>query len=106
MGAAEVPEALHPLPLRHGKPAFIRSANGKEFTAQALQNRLMQTGITPLRIHPASPWENGCNERFNGTLRQEILNAEWFSTIEQARGPASESGSDCTTASARIRLST
>ena len=24
-------------------------------------------------------------ERFNGTLRREVLNAEWFSTVEQAR---------------------
>jgi transposase InsO family protein len=32
-----------------------------------------------------SPWENGYNERFNGTLRREVLNAEWFSTICQAQ---------------------
>ncbi len=35
-------------------------------------------GIKPMRIHPGSPWENGYNERFNGTLRREVLNAEWF----------------------------
>ena len=27
---------------------------------------------------------NGCNERFNGTLRGEVLNAEWFSITRQA----------------------
>ncbi|KAG1648945.1 Insertion element IS476 uncharacterized 39 protein [Nymphon striatum] len=34
---------------------------------------------------PGNAWENGYNERFNGTLRQEILNAEWFHTIKQAQ---------------------
>jgi hypothetical protein len=30
-------------------------------------------------------WENGYNERFNGTLRKEVLNAEWFHTTRQAQ---------------------
>ncbi|MEM9438121.1 MAG: transposase [Pseudomonadota bacterium] len=56
-------------------------------------------GIKPIRIYPGSPlsghrhampcrgsaWENGYNERFNGTLRREVLNAEWFTTTEQAQ---------------------
>ncbi|WP_157966483.1 integrase core domain-containing protein, partial [Oceanibium sediminis] len=25
------------------------------------------------------------NERFNGTLRREVLNAEWFATTQQAQ---------------------
>ena len=28
---------------------------------------------------------NGYNERFNGTLRREVLNAEWFGTTRQAQ---------------------
>ena len=42
-------------------------------------------GIKPINIYPGSPWENGYNERFNGTLRREVLNAEWFSTTRQAQ---------------------
>jgi transposase InsO family protein len=42
-------------------------------------------GIKPIRIHPGSPWENGYNERFNGTLRREVLNAEWLGTTRQAQ---------------------
>jgi putative transposase len=41
-------------------------------------------GIQPIGIYPGSPWENGYNERFNGTLRREVLNAEWFATTQQA----------------------
>ncbi len=44
-----------------------------------------KVGIKPIQIYPGSPWENGYNERFNGTLRREVLNAEWFSTIKQAQ---------------------
>lgn len=37
-----------------------------------------------MQIYPGSPWENGYNERFNGTLRREALNAEWCYTTKQA----------------------
>jgi transposase InsO family protein len=85
MGSADVLEALYPLILKRGKPAFIRSDNGKEFTAAALQGWLKKVGVKPIQTYPGSPWENGFNERFNGTLRREVLNADWFSTIEQAK---------------------
>ena len=85
MGSAEVLEALYRLILSRGKPDFIRSDNGKEFTAEALQTWLKKIGVQPIQIYPGSPWENGYNERFNGTLRREVLNAEWFSTIDQAK---------------------
>lgn len=38
-----------------------------------------------MQIFPGSPWENGYNERFNGTLPWEVLNAEWFHTTKQAQ---------------------
>ena len=85
MGNEEVLETLYPLFLKHGKPAFIRSDNGPEFVAENFQTWLTNVGIKPIRIFPGSPWENGYNERFNGTLRKEVLNAEWFSTVKQAQ---------------------
>jgi transposase InsO family protein len=85
MGAEDVLEALYPLLLRHGTPEYIRSDNGPEFIAQAMQDWLARVGIKPIRIYPGSPWENGYNERFNGTLRHEVLNAEWFTTTKQAQ---------------------
>ena len=41
--------------------------------------------VEPINIFPGSPWENGYNERFNGTLRHEVLNREWFTSIQQAQ---------------------
>ena len=85
LGSAEVLEAIYPLILKHGKPEYIRSDNGREFIAKALLEWFNRVGIKPIQIHPGSPWENGYNERFNGTLRAEVLNAEWFSTTKQAQ---------------------
>ena len=56
-----------------------------ELVAEAMQDWLVRVGIKPIRIYPGSPWENGYNERFNGTLRHEVLNAEWFATTKQAQ---------------------
>jgi len=85
MSAADVLEALNPFLIAHGTPYYIRSDNGPEFTAAVFHKCLTKVGIKPIRIYPASPWENGYNERVNGTLRQEILDAEWFVTTKQAQ---------------------
>ena len=85
MGSADVLEALYPLLLKRGKPTHIRSDNGPEFTSAPFLDWLTRVGIQPIQIYPGSPWENGYNERFNGTLRHEVLNAEWFATTRQAQ---------------------
>ncbi|NNE39772.1 MAG: DDE-type integrase/transposase/recombinase [Marinicaulis sp.] len=93
MGSVDVLEALYPLILKGGKPAFIRSDNGRKFTAEALQVWLMKVGVKPIQICPGSPWgssrigSNGYNERFNETLRREVLNAERIA-IKRRRDPA------------------
>jgi len=84
-GASDVLEALYLLLLRRGKPEYFRSDNGPEFTAEPFLDWLGRVGIKPIQIYPGSPWENGYNERFNGTLRHEVLNAEWFATTRQAQ---------------------
>ena len=85
MTAGDVLEILFGLFLRHGKPEHLRSDNGPEFTPEAFQTWLQRVGGEPIGIFPGSPWENGYNERFNGTLRREVLNAEWFATTRQAQ---------------------
>ena len=42
-------------------------------------------GVKTLFIEPGSPWENGYIESFNGKLRDELLNREIFTTLEEAR---------------------
>lgn len=38
-----------------------------------------------LDIAPGSPWENGYNESFNGSLRDELLNGEIFYSLAEAK---------------------
>ena len=71
--------------IARGPPANIMSDNGSEFIATAVQKWLAQVGVTTLYITPASPWENGYNESFNGSLRDELLNGEIFYSLAEAR---------------------
>jgi len=38
-----------------------------------------------LFIEPGSPWENGYIESFNGKMRDEFLDREIFTTLEEAK---------------------
>lgn len=68
----------------HGPPMHIRSDNGSEFIARVLREWLARLGVRTLYIEPASPWENGYNESFNGKLRDELLNGEIFYSLREA----------------------
>ena len=85
MNSTDVLEALYPLLLSRDKPEYLHSDNGPEFASATFQAWLRRIGVEPIRIYPGSSWENGYNERFNGTLRREVLNAEWFATTRQAQ---------------------
>jgi transposase InsO family protein len=81
----DVLAALTELFIARGPPAHIRSDNGSEFIATAVQKWLGQVGVKTLYIAPGSPWENGYNESFNGSLRDELLNGEIFYSLAEAR---------------------
>lgn len=69
----------------YGKPAYIRSDNGAEFTATAVMRSLGDQNVGPTYINPGSPWQSGNVESFNGKLRDECLNLEWFLNIRDAK---------------------
>jgi len=48
--------------------------NGAEFTATKVMRWMRDAAIGPAFIAPGSPWQNGFVERFNGKLRDELLN--------------------------------
>ena len=81
----EVLMTLADLFLEYGVPEHIRSDNGPEFVAKAVRSWLAELGVTTLFIEPASPWENGYIESFNGKLRDELLNGEIFYTLKEAQ---------------------
>jgi len=69
----------------HGAPDYLRSDNGPEFVAVAIQTWLARAQITTLYIDPGCPWQNGKEERFNGTVRDECLNLLLFASVGEAR---------------------
>jgi putative transposase len=85
MNAKFVARTLLRLFQEHGTPKFIRSDNGSEFIAKFLMRVLSIHGVAARHIDPGSPWQNGIDERFNGTLRDECLNLETFQNRDHAR---------------------
>jgi len=81
----DVIDQLFQLITFRGIPEHIRSDNGPEFTAKAIRRWLSRVGVKTLFIEPASPWENGYIESFNGKLRDELLNREVFTTLTEAK---------------------
>ena len=83
--AQEVIDELFELFIFRGIPTYIRSDKGVEFTAKAVRAWLDNLGVKTLYIEPGSPWENGYIESFNGKLRDELLNREILTTLQEAK---------------------
>jgi transposase InsO family protein len=83
--AADVIDVLADLFILRGVPGYIRSDNGPEFVATAVRAWINGVGARTAFIEPGSPWENGYVESFNARLRDELLNAEVFHTLAEAR---------------------
>jgi len=85
ISSLDVIEELFKLFILRGIPEHIRSDNGPEFTAKAVRKWLGQIGVKTLFIEKGSPWENGYIESFNGKMRDELLDREIFTTLEEAK---------------------
>ena len=85
LNSQDVIDELFKLFVYRGIPDHIRSDNGSEFTAKIVRKWLNRLGVKTLFIEPGSPWENGYIESFNGKLRDELLNREIFTTLEEAK---------------------
>jgi transposase InsO family protein len=85
IGAGDVIIDLEQLFERHGKPELLRSDNGREFIAESLAEWLAGQGVKTAFIEKGSPQQNAFVERFNGTMRDEVLNGEEFDSLLEAR---------------------
>lgn len=81
----EVIGILFNLFIFRGIPEHIRSDNGPEFTARAVRKWLNRLGVKTLFIEPGSPCENGYIESFNGKMRDELLDRETFTILDEAK---------------------
>jgi putative transposase len=86
MNGMKVAQALGRARQERGSlPESITVDNGSEFCSRALETWVMTHEVQLCFIRPGRPVENGFIESFNGRLRDECLNVEWFSSLEDAR---------------------
>ena len=85
LNSGNVIDALSDLFILRGIPSFIRSDNGPEFVAQAVQDWIKVVGDKTAYIEPGSPWENGYCESFNTRFRDEFLNGEISYSLREAQ---------------------
>lgn len=83
--SVDVIDVLSDLFILRGVPERLRSDNGPEFVAKAVQDWIAAVGAKAAYIAPGSPWENGFIESFNARLRDELLNGEIFYSLAEAR---------------------
>lgn len=83
--APQVIQVLDRVAEERGVPTSIVCDNGPEFTSHALDQWATARGVRLHFIRPGKPVENAFCESFNGKLRHECLNANWFPTLAEAQ---------------------
>jgi putative transposase len=66
-------------------PQRIKVDNGSEFVSKALDKWAYENHITLDFSRPGKPTDNAYIESFNGSFRDECLNAHWFMSLEDAK---------------------
>ena len=83
--AFHVVEVLDALFRERGLPKTIRCDNGPEFAGRVLDQWAFFNQVELDFSRPATPTDNAYIESFNARLRQELLNASWFTSLAEAR---------------------
>jgi putative transposase len=77
--------ALERLSQTRGLPDEIHVDHGPEFVCRSVRSWCEKHRVLLRYIEPGRPMQNGHIESFNGRLRDECLNANWFLTLASAR---------------------
>jgi len=85
LGGRRVVQVLERLAEIRGLPKVITMDNGPEFTSKVLDEWAYNRGVKLNFIRPGKPIENAYAESFIGRLRDECLNENWFTTLNNAR---------------------
>ena len=81
----DVLDSLSRLIGERGAPAHIRSDNGSEFIAKEVKTWLTSLGVETMYIAPGAPWQNGFAESFHSRLRDEFLEMNYFTTMNESK---------------------
>ena len=85
IGGKRVARELGQVSYGRGLPNAIIVDNGPEFISNALDAWAYERDVTLQFIRPGKPVENAYMESFNGKLRDECLNDNWFMSLEHAQ---------------------
>ncbi len=85
LNGERVVRVLERLKETRGLPVVIQTDNGPEFTGHALDAWAYKNRVKLFFIEPGKPVQNAHIESFNGKLRNECLNLEWFMSLREAR---------------------
>ena len=78
-------DILETIRSQRGLPDRIRVDNSPEFVSKALDNYSYLNNIKLEFSRLGKPVDNAFIESFNGSLRDECLNTNWFLSIEDAQ---------------------
>ena len=81
----KVVKVLEDICRKRGSPERIRVDNGPEFISKTLDTWAYGSDVKLDFSRPGKPIDNAHIESFNGSLRDECLNVNWFLSIEDAR---------------------
>ena len=82
---ARVRRVLERLAQQRLRPEELRVDNGPEFISRAVVAWCEENRLRLWHIQPGKPMQNGHVESFHGRLRDECLNANWFTSLPDAR---------------------
>ena len=85
LGGRRVIQVLERLEATRGLPEVITVDNGPEFAGKAPDEWAYRKCVKLNFIRPGKPVENAFAESFNGRLRDECLNTNWFLSLKHAR---------------------
>ena len=85
LGGLRVRRVLDRMAIERGLPEAIVVDNGPELRGRGLAAWSEERGVRPEFIQPGKPVQNAYIESFNGRLRDECLNANWFTSLSDAR---------------------
>jgi putative transposase len=84
LGAENVVNTLNRLVAQRRAPKAIFADNGSEFTGRLLDLWAYHHKVQLDFSRPGKPTDNGFVESFNGSLRDECLNVNWFESLDEA----------------------
>jgi putative transposase len=72
------------------KPEVIVLDNGPEFAGKVLDTWAVRNKVQLRFIDPGKPIQDAYIKSFNARLRDECLNQDWFTSLEEARAVIEE----------------